>query len=110
MNTFQKLKEKFKKQTGSVGVLGLGYVGLPLACEFAKAGFNVSGFEVDSSKVKSLLAGKSYVGDVESRDIRELVKKRALTATADFGKLARMDAIIVCVPTPLNKTKDPDIS
>jgi len=90
--------------------MGLGYVGLPLACEFAKIGFSVTGFEVDPSKVKSLLAGKSYVGDIESREIRDLVKSKRLTATTDFSKLHAMDAIIICVPTPLNKTKDPDIS
>ncbi len=110
MNTFQKLKEKFKDHSGKVGVLGLGYVGLPLACEFAKAGFSVTGFEVDPSKVKSLHAGKSYIGDIESQDIRALVKSKRLNATTDFEKLHGMDAIIVCVPTPLNKTKDPDIS
>ena len=110
MNTFQKLKEKFKGHSGKVGILGLGYVGLPLACEFAKAGFWVTGFEVDASKVKSLLAGKSYIGDIENQEIRELVKTKHLGATTDFEKLSGMDAIIVCVPTPLNKTKDPDIS
>jgi len=108
--TFQTLKKKFQGHSGKVGVLGLGYVGLPLACEFAKVGFTVTGFEVDASKVKSLLAGKSYIGDIESREIRELVKTKRLTATTDFEKLSGMDAVIVCVPTPLNKTKDPDVS
>jgi UDP-N-acetyl-D-glucosamine dehydrogenase len=85
-------------------------VGLPLACEFAKAGFAVTGFEVDPSKAKSLLAGKSYIADIESSLIRDLIRKKRLTATTDFGKLRAMDAVVVCVPTPLNKTKDPDIS
>jgi UDP-N-acetyl-D-glucosamine dehydrogenase len=106
----QTLKKKLQTHSAQVGVLGLGYVGLPLACEFAKVGFTVTGFEVDGSKVKSLLAGKSYIGDIESREVLELVKTRRLTATTDFKKLKAMDAIIVCVPTPLNKTKDPDIS
>ena len=110
MNTFQNLKEKFQSHSAKVGVLGLGYVGLPLACEFAKVGCSVTGFEVDPSKVKSLLAGKSYIGDIESREIQELVKTKRLTATTNFQNLRGMDAIIVCVPTPLNKTKDPDIS
>jgi UDP-N-acetyl-D-glucosamine dehydrogenase len=108
--TFQKLKNKFQSHSGKVGILGLGYVGLPLACEFANVGFSVTGFEVDASKVKSLLAGKSYIGDIESQEIRELTGTKRLTATTDFDKLRGMDAIIVCVPTPLNKTKDPDIS
>jgi len=110
MNNFQSLKDKFKDHAGKVGILGLGYVGLPLACEFAKVGFSVTGFEVDASKVKSLLAGKSYIGDIESQEVRDLVKSKRLTATTDFLKLRDMDAIIICVPTPLNKTKDPDIS
>src|ERR1035437_4095020 len=108
--TFQALKNKFKNRLAHVGVIGLGYVGLPLACEFAKVGFSVTGFEVDASKVKSLLGGKSYIGDVDNREIRDLVKSRRLTATIDFLKLHDMDAVIICVPTPLNKTKDPDIS
>src|SRR5262245_7944960 len=110
MKTFQTLKEKFKSHSGTVGILGLGYVGLPLACEFAKAGLTVTGFEVDPSKVKNLMAGRSYIGDIESQEIRELVKTKRLFATTDFEKLRGMDAIVVCVPTPLNKTKDPDIS
>ncbi len=108
--TFQTLKKKFQSHSGKIGILGLGYVGLPLACEFARAGFAVTGFEVDGSKVKSLLAGKSYIGDIESQDIHDLVKSHRLTATTNFLKLRDMDAIIICVPTPLNKTKDPDIS
>ncbi len=110
MSSVQLLKEKFKNHSAKVGILGLGYVGLPLACEFAKAGFSVTGFEVDASKVAKLAAGKSYIGDVESQLVRDLVKSKRLTATKDFAKLRSMDAMIVCVPTPLNKTKDPDIS
>ncbi len=110
MKSVHPLKEKFKSHSAKVGILGLGYVGLPLASEFAKAGFSVTGFEVDASKVKSLEAGKSYIGDIENQLIRELVKTKKLTATTDFAKLSGMDAIIVCVPTPLNKTRDPDIS
>ena len=110
MNTVSDLKAKFTRRSGRVGVIGLGYVGLPLACEFARAGFTVTGFEVDTSKVKNLQAGKSYIGDVESRLVQELFKKKRLSATTELSKLGGMDAIIVCVPTPLNKTKDPDIS
>src|SRR5476649_1161423 len=108
--TLQKLKSLFINRSANIGVLGLGYVGLPLACEFAKAGFSVTGFEVDASKVKSLLAGRSYIGDIESREVKSLIGLKRLTATTDFGKLRGMDAIIICVPTPLNKTKDPDTS
>lgn len=110
MNTINQLKNRFVSRKAHVGIMGLGYVGLPLACEFSDAGFDVTGFEVDASKVKSLLAGKSYIGDIPSRRIQDLRKNKTFTATNDFTKLRGMDAIIVCVPTPLNKTKDPDIS
>src|ERR1700690_4324085 len=110
MESFQRLSQSFKNHSAHLGVIGLGYVGLPLACEFAKAGFTVTGFEVDPSKVKSLSKGTSYIGDVESALVKELVRSKKLTATSDFSKLRGMDSIIVCVPTPLNKTRDPDIS
>jgi UDP-N-acetyl-D-glucosamine dehydrogenase len=107
---FKTLKQKFQNHSGSIGILGLGYVGLPLACEFARAGYTVTGFEVDATKVKSLLAGRSYIEDIPAREVREWVQQKRLTATTDFEKLGAMDAVIICVPTPLNKTKEPDIS
>jgi UDP-N-acetyl-D-glucosamine dehydrogenase len=110
MTSQASLNKKIQEHTARVGVLGLGYVGLPLACEFAKTGFDVTGFEVDASKVKSLQAGKSYIGDIESAEIQEQTARGHLHATRDFSQLRRMDAIIICVPTPLNKTKEPDIS
>jgi len=108
--TFQNLKRKFKSRDATVGVLGLGYVGLPLACEFARAGFSVTGFEVDASKVQSIQKGRSYIADIDNEDLKDLVRRERLSATTDFLKLRAMDAIIICVPTPLNKTKDPDVS
>src|SRR5258708_16930121 len=78
MKTFIELKERFKSHSAKVGVLGLGYVGLPLAVEFAKVGFKVTGFEVDSSKVKTLLPAKSYISDIESQEVRDLVKSNRL--------------------------------
>lgn len=104
------LKEKIESHSAQVGVIGLGYVGLPLAMAFAKVGFSVTGFEVDASKVRALRAGKSYIDDVPTRDLSEQVRQKHLQATTDFSQLRRMDAIIICVPTPLNKTKDPDMS
>ncbi len=104
------LKEKIQSHSAKVGILGLGYVGLPLACEFAKVGYLVTGFEVDRRKVDSLNAGKSYIGDIPTSVLEGLVSSQHLTATTDFTKLKAMDACIICVPTPLNKTKDPDIS
>jgi UDP-N-acetyl-D-glucosamine dehydrogenase len=93
-----------------VGVIGLGYVGLPLLVEFASRGFKATGFEVDESKAQQINAGTSYIGDVPSRKVQEVVDARRLQATTDFNHLSECDAIIICVPTPLRKTKEPDIS
>ena len=93
-----------------VGVMGLGYVGLPLLVELAKAGFDSVGFDVDQNKVDALGRGESYLEDVTDADIREVVDAGRLTATTDFGGLAGLNTINICVPTPLRKTKDPDLS
>jgi len=104
------LQDKIKSHNAHIGILGLGYVGLPLACEFAKVGYQVTGFEVDKRKVDHILTGRSYIEDIPTTVLKELVSSKHLTATADFSKLKMMDITIICVPTPLNKTKDPDIS
>jgi UDP-N-acetyl-D-glucosamine dehydrogenase len=104
------LKEKLEKRQARVGVIGLGYVGLPLAVEFAKAGFDVTGFDVDQSKVNEMNAGRSYILDVRTEDVAACVKAGRLRATTDMSKLGEMDAVDICVPTPLRKTKDPDMS
>lgn len=104
------LRKLIDKRNARVGIIGVGYVGLPLAVEFAKEKFNVTGFEVDREKVKAINAGKSYIPDVPEEDVRQLVKRKKLRLTSDFKQLAGMNAIIICVPTPLRKTKDPDIS
>jgi UDP-N-acetyl-D-glucosamine dehydrogenase len=93
-----------------VGVIGLGYVGLPLATEFAGKGLKATGFEVDESKVARINAGESYIGDVDSSLVKEMVEAGRLSATTDFDTLKDCDAIIICVPTPLRKTKEPDVS
>ena len=93
-----------------VGVIGLGYVGLPLATEFASRGFKATGFEVDEKKVIEINAGRSYIGDVPAESIKQSVDAGRLTATTDFAQLKECDAIIICVPTPLRKTKEPDVS
>jgi len=104
------LKDKITNRTARFGVVGLGYVGLPLAVEFAKKGLKTTGFEVDPSKVDQLAAGTSYIGDVPSSDVKPLVQEGLFTATTDFDELADMDVISICVPTPLSKTRDPDMS
>jgi len=105
-----ELKEKIRNKQARIGIIGLGYVGLPLAVEFAKVGFEVTGFDVDVAKVSSINKGHSYIGDVPSEDVAAAVKARKLSATDDMAKLHDMDAIDICVPTPLRKTRDPDLS
>ncbi len=91
-------------------MIGLGYVGLPLATEFAGRGFKATGFEVDLKKVEQINAGQSYIGDVSTRQVKEAVAAGRLRATINFDHLKECDAIIICVPTPLRKTKEPDVS
>src|SRR5262245_26385416 len=104
------LREKITHRNAHVGVIGLGYVGLPLAVGFAEAGFRVTGIDLDGARVTRLNAGKNYIPDVDSSLLKRLVKKGALRGTADFAVLPKLDAISICVPTPLRKTRDPDIS
>jgi len=104
------LAEKIKSRTARVGVVGLGYVGLPLAIEFAKAGFSVTGIDVQESKIAKLKRGESYVQDVPTESLRPLVESRKFSATTDFSAVADLDTINIAVPTPLRKTKDPDMS
>jgi UDP-N-acetyl-D-glucosamine dehydrogenase len=104
------LKEKIDGRKARIGVIGLGYVGLPLAVEFCHAGFDVTGFDVDGTKITEINAGRSYIGDVSSADLAACVKTGRLRATTDMSKLADMDVVDICVPTPLRKTKDPDMS
>ncbi|MGH9944520.1 MAG: nucleotide sugar dehydrogenase [Pyrinomonadaceae bacterium] len=105
-----ELTELIQSRGAHIGVIGLGYVGLPLVVEFARKGFHGIGFEVDASKAERINKGESYIGDVPSEHVKELVEAERLHATTDFSELARCDAIIICVPTPLRKTKEPDIS
>ncbi len=110
VGTFQVLKEKIDTKTAHVGIVGLGYVGLPLAVEFAKAGFHVTGIDLQQSRIDRLMQGESYIQDVPTSDVAQLVKDRRLDATTDFSVVRDLDTINICVPTPLRKTKDPDMS
>ncbi|MBI5835918.1 MAG: nucleotide sugar dehydrogenase [Candidatus Eisenbacteria bacterium] len=105
-----KLELKIKSRKATLGVIGLGYVGLPLVAEFGKAGFKVVGIDIDESKVRALKKGRSYIKDVPSKEIAELVKKGLFVPTTDFSLLRKCDTVDICVPTPLRKTKDPDVS
>lgn len=104
------LEERIRNKTARVGVLGLGYVGLPLAVEFAHAGFEVVGIDVDPAKVDRFNSGQSYVKDVRDDVFKPLVDSGRLRATADTSVIRTLDTIDICVPTPLRKTKDPDMS
>lgn len=104
------LKQKLLNKTATLGVVGLGYVGLPLAVEKAKAGYKTIGFDIQSSKVDMVNAGKNYIGDVVNEDLDSLVKSGLLSATCDFKKVAQADCIAICVPTPLDAHQQPDIS
>src|SRR6266536_610139 len=105
-----QLRQKISEKSARVGVIGLGYVGLPLAVEFSRGGLFTTGFEVDESKAAGINSGRSYVGDVASSLVKDLINSRHLRATTDFDHLADCDAVIICVPTPLRKTKEPDVS
>ncbi|MDX2029709.1 MAG: nucleotide sugar dehydrogenase [Blastocatellia bacterium] len=109
-DTKKQLLEKIASRSARVGVIGLGYVGLPLVVEFGHSGFHSTGFEVDARKSDAVNRGESYIPDVPTEQVAELVAAKRLDATTDFAKLAEMDIIIICVPTPLRKTKDPDVS
>jgi UDP-N-acetyl-D-glucosamine dehydrogenase len=110
MSRLDDLRERIDARQARVGVIGLGYVGLPLAVELAKAGFRVTGFELDTEKVRVLNQGVSYIGDVSTDDVRAQREAGRLEASTDFAELSKCDVINVCVPTPLTKTRDPDVS
>ncbi len=108
--TAKLLEEKIRSRRARVGIVGLGYVGLPLAVEFAKAGFSVTGIDISDQKVSRVNSGDSYIGDIPTATLGSLVDSGKLRATTDFSAALELDTINICVPTPLRKTKDPDMS
>jgi len=106
----QSLIDKIRRKEARCGIIGLGYVGLPLALEFARAGLRVTGIDVDQRKVDSIRAGRSYIVDTSDEEIAAQVRSGRFDATTDFGVIAELDTINICVPTPLRKTKDPDLT
>ncbi len=107
---FSSLKQSVLNREAKIGVIGLGYVGLPLAMEFYKAGFTVKGIDIDARRVQTLNQGQNYIQDVDDTLFAESVRSGKFQATTDFGVIKDLDAISICVPTPLNKLKDPDVS
>jgi UDP-N-acetyl-D-glucosamine dehydrogenase len=110
MTTRQELLAKIEAKTARIAIIGMGYVGLPLAVEFAHSGFDVTGVDVNPRKMAALNAGESYIPDISSQTLAPLVADGLLRGTTDYGVLRDVDAISICVPTPLGKSKDPDIS
>src|SRR5436190_3661901 len=110
MDRLRELGERIAAREVRIGVIGLGYVGLPLALEFAKRGFQVTGFDVNRAKIDAIQQGESYIEDVSAAEVAGAVRQKILSATADFAELSRCDVINVCVPTPLTRSKDPDVS
>ncbi len=106
----QTLADKIAAHEARVGVIGLGYVGLPLAVEFAKAGMKTVAIDIDAEKVEQINRGESYIGDVSGDEVKAVVESGYLRATTDFAELADVDTVDICVPTPLRKTGDPDLS
>jgi len=104
------LAARFLTRGAAIGIIGLGYVGLPLAQAIGSKGFRVLGFDIDPAKVEMLSAGRSYIRHVPAARLAELAQRGLFSATADFTRLAEMDAILICVPTPLNKYREPDLS
>lgn len=107
---YKTLEKKIKDKTAVVGIIGMGYVGLPLAVELGREGFSVIGIDINPNKSKLINAGKSDIDDISDNDLSPLVKAGKIKATADFSVLKKADCVPICVPTPLSKTKDPDVS
>ena len=107
---YKVLSEKLERKSAKIGIVGLGYVGLPLAVAFAEEGFKTTGIDINSKRVKSISGGKSYIMDVPTETVANLVSEGLLHATTDYSVLKKLDVVIICVPTPLSKTKGPDIS
>ena len=110
MDLKEAILEKINNKTAVVGVIGLGYVGLPLSVEKAKAGYKTIGFDVQHKKVKAVNEGLNYIGDVVDADLDKVVKSGMLTATSDFSFIKNVDCVAICVPTPLDVYQQPDIS
>src|SRR5512135_2202406 len=104
------LLSRIKRKNFTAAIVGLGYVGLPLAIEYADAGIPVVGIDIDGSKVRALRAGKSYIGDVPSDSVKKAVDAGLFTPTTDYSAAGMADTVNICVPTPLRKTKDPDLT
>src|SRR5690554_6886869 len=110
MNYKEELLKKIKNKNAVIGIIGLGYVGLPLALAFAEKNFNVIGFDIDEKKIPHLNSGKSYIKHIASSRVEKQISSGKFKSTSDFSELKTCDVIIICVPTPLNNNREPDLS
>ena len=106
----EKLIKKIKKKEATIGIIGLGYVGLPLVLEFEKTGFSIIGFDIDQTKIDRLIKGQSYIKHIPSEKIREVLTRGKQHFTSDFSEISKVDCILICVPTPLDKNRNPDMT
>src|SRR5215467_2266528 len=109
-DAYLELEAKIKTKTARFGVIGLGYVGLPLGLTLSEAGFNVTGIDIDTNRVDSIDACRSYITDISDQDLQDAISQKRFRATTDLSEIRNLDAVSICVPTPLRKTKDPDMS
>ena len=109
-DAYVELEAKIRTKTARFGVIGLGYVGLPLGLTLSDAGFNVTGIDIDTNRVDAIVAGRSYITDISDHELQKAIAERRFRATTDLSELRNLDAVSICVPTPLRKTKDPDMS
>src|SRR2546421_1474144 len=109
-DAYIELEAKIKTKTARFGVIGLGYVGLPLGLTLSDAGFDVTGIDIDTRRVESIVAGRSYITDIGDQELQKAISEKRFRATTDLSQIRNLDAISICVPTPLRKTKDPDMS
>src|SRR5207248_2401356 len=108
--TYLELENRIKSKQARFGVIGLGYVGLPLGLTLSEAGFNVTGIDIDTNRVDAIVAGRSYITDVSDSELQKPARENTFRATTDLSEIRNLDAVSICVPTPLRKTKDPDMS
>src|SRR5215831_7903546 len=109
-DSYKELERRIKAKQARFGVIGLGYVGLPLALTLNEAGFDVTGIDIDTNRVDAIVACRSYITDISDKELQKAAAAKRFRATADLSAIRNLDAISICVPTPLRKTKDPDMS
>src|SRR5204862_3655633 len=109
-DSYDELEGRIEAKQARFGVIGLGYVGLPLGLTLSEAGFDVTGIDIDTNRIAAITAGRSYITDIGDQELQQAMAEKRFRATSDLSAISRLDAVSICVPTPLRKTKDPDMS